>query len=248
MLPVTAALAGLSADVEHSRVTAGRARFAKAVAADAAAAAAVPRRSTLTPPARPIARAAAAAAPMPCAAVPPPATTASRAPPPAALPVPVSLALAAPRFNGPSGRTHSAPESASLVAAPDYEIAYLLDRNDYNYKSAGSLASGSADTVLLIGSIMGEPYQVQVDLNIGIVPNPRSYAAAVADPVYGAKWRAACDDDYKGKYTLLKTWELVKSILLGRRVIKGKWVFSVKYKPDGTVDKFKARYVGCGYN
>ena len=35
------------------------------------------------------------------------------------------------------------------------------------------------------------------------MPIPRSYAAAVADPVYGAKWRAACDDDYKGEYTLL---------------------------------------------
>jgi len=32
---------------------------------------------------------------------------------------------------------------------------------------------------------MGEAYQV--DLNIGIVPIPRSYAAAIADPVYGAK-------------------------------------------------------------
>ena len=122
----------------------------------------------------------------------------------------------------------------------------MLDRNDYNYKSAGSLASSSADTVLLVGSVMGEAYQV--DLNIGIMPIPRSYAAAVADPVYGAKWRAACDDDYQDKYTLLKTWELVESIPLGRRVIKGKWVFSVKYKTDGTVNKFKARYVGCGYN
>ena len=144
----------------------------------------------------------------------------------------------------PAGARAAPPshESASLVAAPDYELAYLLDRDDYNYKSAGSLASGSADTVLLVGSVMGEAYQV--DLNIGIVPIPRSYAAAVANPVDGAKWRAACDDDYKGKYTLLKTWELVKSIPLGRRVIKGKWVFSVKYKTDGTVDKFKARYVG----
>jgi len=32
------------------------------------------------------------------------------------------------------------------------------------------------------------------------------------------------------------------------RSIKGKWVFSVKYKPDGSIKKFKARYVGCGYS
>ena len=95
---------------------------------------------------------------MPRAAVPPPATTAPPPPPPAALPVPVPLAPAASRFDGPSGRTRSAPESASLVAAPDYELAYLLDRNDYNYKLAGSLASGLADTVLLVDSVMGEAY------------------------------------------------------------------------------------------
>jgi len=78
----------------------------------------------------------------------------------------------------------------------------------------------------------------------------RHHAEAVSDPVYGAKWRAACDDDIKGKYTILKTWELVESIPTGRRAIKGKWVFSVKYKPDGSIEKFKvkARYVGCDYS
>jgi hypothetical protein len=70
----------------------------------------------------------------------------------------------------------------------------------------------------------------------------------VADPIYGDKWRAACDDDIRGKYTELKTWELVKAIPPGRKAIKGKWVFLVKYKSDGSVDKFKARYVGCGYS
>jgi len=131
---------------------------------------------------------------------------------------------------------------------PAYELAYLQDKHDYDYKPAGSFASDPAGSVLLVGSVMGEAYKV--DVNVGIVPIPRSYAAAVADPVYGAKWRAACDDDFEGKYTLLKTWdwELVKSVPIGRRIIRGKWIFAVKYMSDGTVDKFKARYVGRGYS
>ena len=49
-------------------------------------------------------------------------------------------------------------------------------------------------------------------------------------------------------HTKLGTWELVKEVPPGRRVIKGKWVFVVKYNPDGSILKFKARYVGCGYS
>ena len=34
----------------------------------------------------------------------------------------------------------------------------------------------------------------------------------------------------------------------GRKASKGKWVFSVKLKPDKSIEKFKVRYVGCGYS
>ena len=30
--------------------------------------------------------------------------------------------------------------------------------------------------------------------------------------------------------------------------MKGKWTFDIIYFPDGTVDRFKARWVGCGYS
>ena len=40
-----------------------------------------------------------------------------------------------------------------------------------------------------------------------------------------------------------------KDLLPGRKAIKGKWVFSVKLKPDKkSIEKFKASYVGCGYS
>ena len=54
--------------------------------------------------------------------------------------------------------------------------------------------------------------------------------------------------DYTGKYVNLKMWELVTELPPGRVIIKGKWIFSVKLRPDRSVERFKARWVGCGYS
>jgi len=208
VLPVTAAAAGLGGELQHARATGARARAA-ATAAPAATAAAAAAASDASSPA-------AVPAPPPTACrhasrptYAAPARAAAPPPPPAPPSPPPPRAPAGPHFDGPSGRTRSA--SASLVVdVPAYELEYLQDKHDYDYKPAGSFASNPAGSMLLVGSVMGEAYKVDVD--VGIVPIPRSHAAAIADPVYGAKWRAACDDDFEGKYTLLKTWELVKSV------------------------------------
>ena len=39
-----------------------------------------------------------------------------------------------------------------------------------------------------------------------------------------------------------RTWELVPRPP-GANVVTGKWVFRVKYKPDGSLDRYKARWV-----
>jgi hypothetical protein len=47
------------------------------------------------------------------------------------------------------------------------------------------------------------------------------------------------------------TWEYVSRNdprLRGRKPTKSRWVYTVKYKRDGTVDRFKSRFVVCGYS
>ena len=44
-----------------------------------------------------------------------------------------------------------------------------------------------------------------------------------------------------------KTWELVP-LPPGKKPIGFKWVFKIKLKADGTVERFKARLVAKGYN
>lgn len=42
------------------------------------------------------------------------------------------------------------------------------------------------------------------------------------------------------------TW-LLTSLPAGKKAIGSKWVYRVKYKQDGTVDRFKAHLVAKGY-
>ena len=43
-----------------------------------------------------------------------------------------------------------------------------------------------------------------------------------------------------------QTWELVK-LPPGKRTIGCRWVYTVKYKANGTLDKYKAKLVAEGY-
>ena len=83
----------------------------------------------------------------------------------------------------------------------------------------------------------------------GPIPIPKSYAEAMRSP-HAQQWRDACLEEVQGKMGHNRAWDLIRrsDVPAGRRVLKGKWVFAVKYNVDGTVRRFKARWVGCGYS
>lgn len=58
-------------------------------------------------------------------------------------------------------------------------------------------------------------------------------------------WQLAAQEEFK---SLLEnnTWSLV-DLPPGCRAIDGKWIFCRKYAPDGSVDRFKARFVARGF-
>jgi hypothetical protein len=70
---------------------------------------------------------------------------------------------------------------------------------------------------------------------------PSSASAALVDP----HWRAAMEDEY-GALINNGTWELVPRSQ-GSNVVTGKWVFTHKLCADGTLDRYKARWVLQGF-
>jgi hypothetical protein len=70
---------------------------------------------------------------------------------------------------------------------------------------------------------------------------PSSVRAALADP----NWRAAMEDGY-GALMSNGTWNLVPRPQ-GSNVVTGEWVFTHKFRADGTFDRYKARWVLQGF-
>jgi histone deacetylase 1/2 len=58
-------------------------------------------------------------------------------------------------------------------------------------------------------------------------------------------WKRAMDDEFSALQRN-KTWHLVPPNR-GRNIIDCKWVFKIKRKADGTIDRYKARLVAKGY-
>ena len=72
-----------------------------------------------------------------------------------------------------------------------------------------------------------------------------TYKEVVNDSENGDLWKAAIREEL---LILLgnKTWE-ERVLLPDTHLISTKWVFSIKYKPDGTLERFKARLVVRGF-
>jgi histone deacetylase 1/2 len=75
-----------------------------------------------------------------------------------------------------------------------------------------------------------------------ISPVPTSVRATLKDP----NWRAAMQLEFDA-IQANHTWRLVPRPP-GARVITGKWVFKIKYHSDGTLDRYKARWVVRGFH
>jgi hypothetical protein len=72
-------------------------------------------------------------------------------------------------------------------------------------------------------------------------PIPRSYRVALADP----HWRAAMEQEYAALVGN-NTWDLVPRPP-HYNVVTGKWIFKHKFNADGSLERYKARWVLRGF-
>ncbi|CAH9056431.1 unnamed protein product [Cuscuta europaea] len=75
---------------------------------------------------------------------------------------------------------------------------------------------------------------------ISMTKEPNSFGEAVRDP----RWREAMTREIQA-LERTRTWE-IRDLSPGKRAIYCKWVYKIKYKSDGSVERYKARLVVCG--
>ncbi|KAK2367103.1 putative mitochondrial protein [Trifolium repens] len=76
---------------------------------------------------------------------------------------------------------------------------------------------------------------------LSIISIPNSVQDALADP----KWKDAMNEEMDSLQKN-KTWDLV-DCPKGKKPVGCRWVYTVKYKPDGEIERYKARLVAKGY-
>ncbi|RVW41649.1 Retrovirus-related Pol polyprotein from transposon RE2 [Vitis vinifera] len=76
---------------------------------------------------------------------------------------------------------------------------------------------------------------------LSTVTIPNSVQEALADP----RWKAAMNEEMKSLQKN-ETWELVECPP-GKKSVGCRWIYTVKYKTDGSIERFKARLVAKGY-
>ncbi|PNX72372.1 hypothetical protein L195_g028262 [Trifolium pratense] len=74
-----------------------------------------------------------------------------------------------------------------------------------------------------------------------IPSEPSSFTQAIKNP----KWKNAMADEFNALLTN-RTWSLVP-YNKGMNVVNCMWVYKIKQKSDGTIERYKARLVAKGY-
>lgn len=92
-----------------------------------------------------------------------------------------------------------------------------------------------------------QPNPRYADANTAIVtatisPIPKTARTALRDP----HWLTAMQEEYKA-LMVNQTWKLVPRPP-GANIVIGKWLFRHKFRADGTLERYKARWVVRGFS
>jgi len=82
----------------------------------------------------------------------------------------------------------------------------------------------------------------QFILSLSFISIPKSYEEAILVPV----WKQAMDDEMNA-LVYRETWELVSTSTDDIVVVGCRWVYTLKYRLDGSVNRYKVRLVAKGY-
>lgn len=78
------------------------------------------------------------------------------------------------------------------------------------------------------------------------IHEPSNYDEAISDPIHGRQWRKAIEEELHN-LEQHNTWKY-DELPSDRVAIGSKWIFKLKYYPDGLVARYKVRLVAQGYS
>ena len=113
-------------------------------------------------------------------------------------------------------------------------------------KSAVKNTTPEIDTIMAQTAFLVRATEIdQLDGVKNRVPIPTNYNSAINDPIHGRKWQEAVQKELDGLIGN-QTWQEEK---LPKNVnqVTSKWVFTVKYNIDGSIERYKARLVARGF-
>ncbi|KAL0399261.1 UNVERIFIED_CONTAM: Retrovirus-related Pol polyprotein from transposon RE1 [Sesamum radiatum] len=149
-----------------------------------------------------------------------------------------SVAPPSPHISSPSSDTSvPVPTSAPVSPAPRRSLRHTSKPAwlcDYVCSCAESSITCTPDTY--------SPAHMSFVAQLSSVQEPKTYLQASSDP----HWIKAMDQELQALETN-GTWELT-SLPLHKKPIGSRWVFKLKYNPDGSIERYKARLVAKGYN
>ena len=104
------------------------------------------------------------------------------------------------------------------------------------------------ELAMYLDDVSEDMLAIRHDDTLSDILTPSTYDEAIKSR-HALRWRESMDIEIKD---LLKhdTWELVPRNLVPKthKVAKSRWVYKVKMNKDGTIERFKSRFVVCGYS
>ena len=163
-------------------------------------------------------------------------------PVPPALPTAPPDHVAHPRDRGSSSDSHDSDSS-------DHEDQRPTRVGTYGPVPPRATRNPNPEyTNVIIDDVINQSYSINVDQTFSTLPIPKSYTEAMASNLRD-RWVASMEREISD---LIKhdTWELVSidDVPTDRKIVKSRFVYTIKYNRDGTVERFKSRFVACGYS
>ena len=101
---------------------------------------------------------------------------------------------------------------------------------------------------MYLDDVSNDLMAVRHDDTLSDIDTPSTYEQAMRSR-HASRWRESMDVEIQD---LMKhdTWELVpkSEVPKSHKVAKSRWVYRIKTNKDGSIERFKSRFVVCGYS